>query len=785
MKSNRYICIHGHFYQPPRENPWLGVIETEESAFPHHDWNWRILHESYGPNAASPLFTAEGEIEDILNNYSLMSFNFGPTLLSWIEKHSRQVYMSVLEADALSTALRSGHGNAIAQVYNHVIMPLASLRDKKTQVRWGVEDFIHRFRRRPEGMWLPETAADDETLETLCDAALKFTILSPFQALKFRHMGIDKWEPANKLNFDTTRPYRWFSKTIPGRFVDIFFYNAPLAESINIDGILNNPDRFYNSLTGIFSDDSCPQLAHVATDGENYGHYYPNANASLSRCLSRIEKEKSARLTNYGEFLEKNPPVFEVEIISPSSWSCLHGVDRWRDDCGCSRLKRPGWNQKWRKPLRQSLDWLAKKIDALYEEKAGVLFWDPWQARNDYIRRIFEESVFGVKKFLTQCSCKHLSREETRRALSLLEMQRNRMLMFTSCGWFFDDISGIEPVQLLKYASRSICLAESFGVRLENEFTKRLKDAKSNLARFKNGSVIYENSVKPLQVTMERAAVHSCIMNFLGENLPLSGPTRFHSKVLEEARFTGESRAYTACISIETTDTLDHTLYSVAAVQGKETALRCHAKECDGVQSHRLAGERVAKALKLHDDNALPDVLKKDFSPRPYDLSAVFSDKRHLLSFSMPKSRKARSSSTRDYSAIYHEWFAQLRSFEAGHGLSERLLSTLKKFRREGISYGDVPFMDEIRNYFTSHFSLVLARRLYQETSRTLEWLNFFCQPGARWGAWEFQSILHKWMKQNPSIQMETGDFAGMVKEAASILNLQFKHKRDHKKTPA
>lgn len=783
MKTNRFVCVHGHFYQPPRENPWLGTIEAERSAFPWHDWNSRILHECYGPNSASPLRSASGRFEEIINNYSLMSFNFGPTLLSWLEKNSREAYMAILEADRTSSALRSGHGNAMAQVYNHVIMPLAGLRDKKTQVKWGMEDFSHRFHKKPEGMWLPETAADEETLETLCEYGITFTVLSPSQAARVRRIGTDKWEPANEINFDSTRAYRWFSKAVPGRHIDLFFYNASLARAIAFNGMLNNQEDFRNSLLSVFSDSHSAQLSHVATDGETYGHHSGGGNAALSWALTRIEKEKAARLTNYGEFLEKHPPVFEAEIISPSSWSCGHGVGRWKEDCGCSCSARPGWNQKWRRPLRESLDWLARETDSLYEERGAAFFWDPWLARDEYIHRVLEDSAFGIRKFLSLHARKHLSNEETHSALRLMELQRNRMLMFTSCGWFFDDISGIEPVQILKYASRSVELAGTFGLRLEEEFEKRLEPAESNLPNFGNGKIIYGGIIKPLRVDMKRAAAHCSIINAAAGNLPFPGHNRFHSKIIEETRLEGRNRRlYLACVNIEATDTLEHALYSVAVFTSGEHGVRCHAAGCETAHRHRDVSQRAEKAFSSENDKALLDLLKNDFSPEPLDLSAVFPDQRATLSGMFNRLPG-------NIFDVRNEWLTQLRLVETGQGLPANLFAVFRKFHAAGMPYHDIPFINETRNYILTHFSLMLEKRSPQ-LIHLVDWLKFFCQPqlGAAgadsgWGVWEFRSVMHKWLKEIPPGHADPEDFSLAVKEAASILNLHYKH--DHKKTAA
>ncbi|HVA17610.1 MAG TPA: DUF3536 domain-containing protein, partial [Candidatus Dormibacteraeota bacterium] len=377
----RYICIHGHFYQPPRENPWLEAVEIQDSAYPYHDWNARITAECYGPNSSSRVLDEQGRIVRIVNNYSKISFNFGPTLLSWLEEKSPAVYQSILAADEMSQALYSGHGSAIAQVYNHMIMPLANRRDKETQIVWGLRDFEHRFRRMPEGMWLAETAVDLETLDLLAQHGIKFTILAQTQARSARRIGGTKWRDVSDGSIDPSMPYRI---TLPsGRTMALFFYDGPISRAVAFEGLLNRGEYLASRLAQAFSDSrEWPQLVHIATDGETFGHHHKRGEMALSYAIEQIESTGIAKMTNYGEFLERYPPFREVRIKENSSWSCVHGVDRWRADCGCNSGMHPGWHQQWRAPLRKALDWLRDQLAPHFEEKGRDFFSDPWRARD-------------------------------------------------------------------------------------------------------------------------------------------------------------------------------------------------------------------------------------------------------------------------------------------------------------------------------------------------------------------------------------------------------------------
>jgi len=507
----RYLCIHGHFYQPPRENPFLEAIELQDSAYPYHDWNERVSSECYAPNATSRILDGEQRIVQLVNNYSRISFNFGPTLLSWIAEKAPKVYEALREADRSSRERYSGHGNAIGQAYNHMIMPLANRRDKVTQVKWGIRDFEYRFGRLPEGMWLPEAAVDTETLEVLAESGIKFTILAPRQAKRIRKRGSRSWQD---VSGDRVDPSRAYLVQLPSRkTISVFFYDGPISQGVAFERLLDNGQRFADRLMSGFSDArQWPQLVHIATDGESYGHHHRFGEMALSYALHHIETNKLAQLTNYGEFLERHPADHFAEIVNNSSWSCVHGVERWRSNCGCNSGGHAGWNQEWRAPLRAALDWLRDELALFYEQQAAPLLKDAWGTRDEYIQVVLNRAEENALAFLGNHANHALSEEEQVAALKLLEMQRHAMLMYTSCGWFFDELSGLETVQVMQYAGRAIRLAQELGAKcIESGFTERLAAAKSNLPEHTDGRQIYEKWVKPAFVSTDQLAGHYAI----------------------------------------------------------------------------------------------------------------------------------------------------------------------------------------------------------------------------------------------------------------------------------
>jgi alpha-amylase/alpha-mannosidase (GH57 family) len=516
--GKHFICIHGHFYQPPRENPWLETVETQDTAAPYHDWNERICAECYAPNGAARVVNAKNQITRIVNNYARISFNFGPTLLSWLKENAPRTYRMVLDGESRSRQRNRGHSSAMAQVYNHMILPLANARDRATQIRWGIADYENSFGAPPEGMWLSETAADNATLEALATNGIRFTVLAPHQCKRIRPIKSDgsrgdgNWTNTPDATVDTTHPY--LVRFASGASIAIFFYNGPIARAIAFEGLLDSGDNFIARLKGGFKDSAQPQLMHVATDGESYGHHHKYGEMALAYAMRLLEQDKTVKLTNYAAFLKQFPPEFECEIVENTSWSCMHGVERWRSNCGCNG-GRAGWNQEWRAPLRKALDELRDALVPLTEQDGSSLFRDVWAARDAYIQVVLDRSGESADRFFAAHQAHPLSEDERIRALELMEMQRHAQLMYTSCGWFFDDIAGIETVQVIAYAARVLQLASQiFGQRaapLEPAFLVRLAEARSNDPAAGDGAGIYRKCVGTQELHLEQVAAHYAI----------------------------------------------------------------------------------------------------------------------------------------------------------------------------------------------------------------------------------------------------------------------------------
>lgn len=502
---NRYICIHGHYYQPPRENPWTGVVERQDSAAPWHDWNGQIAYQCYGPNGAARILDERGRVAAMRNCYGSISFNVGPTLLSWLEKKCGWIYRAVLDADRMGAARFGGHGPAMAQVYGHAIMPLASERDKRTQVVWGISDFRRRFRRDPEGMWLAETAVDIPTLEVLASEGIKFTVLAPHQAARIASDG----------PLDITVPYRCVLPS--GRDIALFFYDGRISQEIAFGGALDNGRSLARRMIDACPDLGRPSLEHVAVDGETFGHHHRFGDMALAACLDELDRSEEAKLTVYGEYLQISPPSVEVEIVEMSSWSCSHGVERWRSDCGCSDGAHAGWHQKWRKPLRDALEQLRNGLERLYSVRASAIFPDPWGTRNR--ADLLALPIPGKDRidFLKKEAGRDLSPWEESQAMTLLEIQRCSLLMFSSCGWFFDDISRVESIQVLKYASKALDLAESLGeTGLRRPFMDGLEMAPSNVPELSDGGRIFSCFVEPSSMDLLRVGAHLALYRLFG-----------------------------------------------------------------------------------------------------------------------------------------------------------------------------------------------------------------------------------------------------------------------------
>lgn len=637
-----YVCIHGHFYQPPRENPWLEYVEVQDSAYPYHDWNERVTAECYRPNTASQVLDANGLVAAAVNNYAHISFNMGPTLLSWLERHDRFTYQRILAADAESAGRFGGHGSAMAQAYNHLIMPLANRRDKTTQVVWGIADFQHRYGRRPEGMWLPETAVDLESLDIMAEHGVRFTVLAPHQAAQFRPLAGGDWQPVH----GTIDPTRAYLQRLPsGRSIAVFFYDGPVSHDVAFADLLTSGERFAGRLTAAFTPQADhPQLVHIASDGETYGHHRRFADMALAYTVRTLEHWDHVRLTNYGEYLELHPPAFEVEIAENTSWSCTHGVERWRADCGCNTGGNPGWHQQWRAPLRQTLDWLRDDLAELYEQAAGPLVRDVWAARDAYIAVILDRSPDTWASFEAAHAARPLDDAERVGLRKLLEMQRNALLMFTSCGWFFDDISGIEATQVLLYAGRAAELANEIdGGRRDLALLRRLAEAPSNDPDVETGSLVFRNALVDARVNAERALAHRIVARMLNHD----APDDFHTFAIDlegvDEASDGHHRALTGAADVTSTLTGEAVALQFAATaNGPEVTVAVRRAEGDGDGHHHGAiedhsqydgGLRPEAAAALLDEE--PDETQLRFEgeyDRIHTLATLCRDEgRHLL----------------------------------------------------------------------------------------------------------------------------------------------------------
>jgi len=625
----KFICIHGHFYQPPRENAWLEVIEVQDSAHPFHDWNERITAECYAPNAASRILNDQGVIKNIINNYSKISFNFGPTLLSWMEVNDPETYEAILEADELSKKNFSGHGSALAQVYNHIIMPLATRQDKETQIIWGIRDFESRFKRKPEGIWLAETAVDLDTLELLVDQQIRFTILAPRQARAYRKLGESDFNNLNDGLIDTKRPY---SVHLPsGRSIVVFFYDGSISQSVAFNGLLNDGAKFASKLMDSFdSKQSETQLVNIATDGETYGHHHKHGEMALAYCLDFIERNKQCELTNYGEFLARHVPQYEAQLHENSSWSCVHGVERWRADCGCNTGGRSEWNQQWRKPLRESLDWLRDQLWQIYLTEASQLFKDPEEARNAYIQIILKRNDETIRKFLRE----HCIRDtDPSRVLRLLEMQRHAMLMYTSCGWFFDEVSGIETTQIMQYACRAMQLVSQIAdANLEEEFLKRLSAAQSNIPAYGDAAAVYKRFVLPSKTNLQRVGMHYAVSSIFEED-PDSFPV-FNYTTSNEVfvkRAAGEQKLVLGVTKVKSNVTRSEKKFAFAVIyMGKHNIIGNISLD---MEEEKFASMQI-RMVKAFDESRLGEVIglmQQYFGPEKYTIWQLFQDEKRKV----------------------------------------------------------------------------------------------------------------------------------------------------------
>jgi alpha-amylase/alpha-mannosidase (GH57 family) len=656
----KYVCVHGHFYQPPRENPSLEAIELQDSAYPYHDWNERVTAECYAPNAKSRLLDDQHRIVELVNNYAQISFNFGPTLLLWMEQKVPQLLACIREADQKSQAHFGGHGSAMAQAYNHMILPLAHPRDKETQVVWGVRDFAARFGRQPEGMWLPETAVDIPTLEALAAQGIRFTILAPRQAKRVRRYGSRNWKDVSGDRIDPSRAYQL---RLPSKkTISLFFYDGPISQGVAFEGLLNDGKRFADRLLGGFSDDRVgPQLSHIATDGESYGHHHYHGEMALTYALRSIESGDVAKLTNYGEFLEMHPPDHWVEIFENTSWSCAHGIERWKSNCGCNSGGHPEWSQEWREPLRQALDWLRDTLAPAFERRGGESLKDPWAARNDYIDVILNRSSETVAAFLAKHATHELDREERVRVLKLLEMQRHAMLMYTSCGWFFDELSGLETVQVLHYAGRDIHLArKALGEDLAAPFCEKLRNAKSNIPEHANAEEIYKKWVAPAVITADKVTGHYAVSGLFEA---YDDQTRIYCYDVTREEYSveteGRVRLAVGRARVRSLITTDENTLGFAVLHLGDHNITGGVREFQDKDGFHELCDQLKGAFALADTAAVIRILDEHFRKSTFSIRSLFRDEqRRIINLILQDSLSSATSSIR---AMYEHQAPLLR----------------------------------------------------------------------------------------------------------------------------
>jgi alpha-amylase/alpha-mannosidase (GH57 family) len=634
--SKRFVCIHGHFYQPPRENPWLETVETQDTASPYHDWNERICAECYATNGAARIVNSKNQITRIVNNYARISFDFGPTLLSWLKENAPRAYRMILDGERRTRKSFKGHSSAMAQVYNHIILPLANHRDRITQIRWGIADYQFHYGAPPEGMWLAETAADAESLELLAQHGIKFTILAPHQCRHIRPLKDGAtWTETPGAVVDTTRPY--LVRFGSGLSIAVFFYDGAASRAIAFDGLLNSGENLAARLKSGFKDNAQPQLVHVATDGESYGHHHKYGEMALAYALRLLEEDRTVKLTNYGSYLAQFPPEYEAEILDNTSWSCQHGIERWRSNCGCNSGK-PGFTQAWRGPLRRALDELRDAVAPLTEQEGGKLFTDVWAARDSYIQVILDRGPESLERFFAEHQSHPLTEPERVRALELMEMQRHTQLMYTSCGWFFDDISGIEAVQVIAYAARVLQLARAlFGEQaalLEPAFLARMAEARSNVPSAGDGARIYKEQVNTKQLSLEQVAAHYAISSVFSSYAEETELFCYHVHRLSYDIYTsGRGRLALGRASFASAITGQRQSFSFAVLhfgdQNITAAVKPYQEEdaADFEAFARQAAEQVQRAK-------FPEVIRlldRFYGRVDYSLTSLFTDEQRRI----------------------------------------------------------------------------------------------------------------------------------------------------------
>jgi len=703
--KNKFFAVHGHFYQPKRQDPWHNTVERESGAAPHHNWNQKITDECYGPNALKRI--AFKEKDEFISNYSRISFNFGPTLFSWLEEHYPDLFISIVEADRVSQRL-FGEGNAIAQVYNHPIMPLISLKDKKIQIKWGMDFFRFKFKREPLGMWLSETAVDNETLEALAEQNIKFTILSPHQAKAFRKAGAAEPVQIKDGVFDLSKPYKWVSPRNKSNSLHLFFYDRILADRMTSE--LENTEKFHLRVSSLYSQDKTPQLFSMASDGENYGHHIKKGDLYLSDLITRIIKDKKLELTNFSAFLRDHKSEDLVEINENTAWSCPHGVGRWKENCGC-RHNVNFKSQEWRSILKKNLDAMSAELDGLFLEEGLKYFNDPEKALEEYSHCLDLPNPEETVRFIHSRSREHLSPQATKNALLLLEMQKNKLLMYTSCGWFFDDITNTETLIILKHALRAAEIAKGFGKDL-SAYLKNISLVKSNLKGVNFPALL--EGLEKRHYTPKKTAFEFALSNFTGYRQPFECHSDYRGKTLREKNSGSE---YFVLASMTTISTLEQSEFFIHLYREKDNIFY-----------------RLKRSGPEGWDGDLALITAKKYEAfEAGDLSALPEEKRGI--FSVLTGENERSKKLKD-------WLLKLSSINFTLENTVSVFKAFKNLTETGFKENEIPF-----SYETAKFLLTEALRYENnpDVKKTAaEWIAFISGSGLKSLLWKLDLLREK-----------------------------------------
>jgi len=683
-KPRVWVVVHGHFYQPPRENPYLNAIERQEAAAPFHDWNERIHFECYRPNGFARIVSDRGRTLRIVNNFEYLSFNVGPTLLSWLEKFAPETYARILEGDRRSCERWQGHGNAIAQVYNHIIMPLASRRDKLTQIRWGKADFRARFGREPEGMWLAETAIDAETVDCLIAEGIAFTVLAPSQALRCRPLATAEtsppWQDVSDGSIDPARAYRVWGRE--GGYLDVFFYNGPISRDMGFGDLLRSSYGFAERLQGAIHGEGEP-LVSVATDGETFGHHKHFTEMTLAYAFTEEFPRRGWQVGNYAVYLHRHPPTWEVELKPVTAWSCSHGVDRWQDDCGCGA---PVGQGRWRKPLREALNGLRDRLSEVFETVGPQHLREVWAARDAYIAVVLagldDEAVLA--RFWQEWGISG----DRATGLRLLEMQRHALLMFTSCGWFFEELSRPEGTQVLRYAARAMELAaEITGTSLEPSFVEQLALAPSNVAAYGNGAEVYRQLVVPHRVGPEQMVAQYAIDSLFRA----TGDRTYGYRITRQAYRLQRLGALSLAMGrVTVSDALATTDFGFAVLHLGGYDVHCCVQPAAELTDYEAIEGELFGVFEQASATALVLALSARFGPRFFTLQDLFAEERQRLLDLLAQDTLTRLD--RVYDQVYRDNYGILAAFRreklpvpaelqvaAAVSLNQRLMAVLQQ----------------------------------------------------------------------------------------------------------